>query len=169
MARVQKQDHGRDQLVFAQFASVAFGDKELADEIVAKVAAPRAGIAAHEIGERARRLGRAILDRAVYAELIHRHHAMRPVDELMAHVARHAEEIGNDGDGNGASELGDELGRAGRANASIRSCANAAICGSSFSMRRETKARLTRLRSRVCSGGSSSRIECFSSASNGSR
>ena len=50
------------------------------------------------------------------------------------------------------------------ANASIRSCANAAIWDASFSIRRETKARLTRLRSRVCSGGSSSRIEWRSSA-----
>ena len=67
--------------------------------------------------------------------------------------------------GMGAGELGDELGRAIAANSSIRSCASAAICGASFSMRRETKARLTRLLSRVCSGGSSSRIEWRSSAS----
>ena len=39
VARVQEQDHGRYQLVLAQFAAVAFGDKELADEIVAEVAA----------------------------------------------------------------------------------------------------------------------------------
>ena len=51
--------------------------------------------------------------------------------------------------------------------ASIRSWASAAMRGASFSTWRETKARLTRLRSRVCSGGSISRIEWRSSASNG--
>ena len=114
VAGVQKQDHGRDQLVLAQLAAVAFGDEELADEIVAEIAAPRAGEAAHEIGERARRLGRALLDRAVNAELVHRDHAMRPVDELTPHLARNAEQVGDHRDRNGAGELGDEIGRASR-------------------------------------------------------
>ena len=65
MTGVQEQDHGCDELVFAQFAAVAFGDEKLTDEIVAKIAAPRASEAAHIIGESAGRLGRAILDRAI--------------------------------------------------------------------------------------------------------
>ncbi len=56
-----------------------------------------------------------------------------------------------------------------RATASIRSCASAAMRGASFSTWRETKARLTRFLSLVCSGGSISRIEWRSSASNGLR
>ena len=90
----------------------AFGDEKLTDEIIAKIAAPRASEAAHIIGESARRLGRAILDGAHHAELVHRDHAMRPVDELTPHVARNAEQVGDHGDRNGASEFGDEIGRA---------------------------------------------------------
>ena len=112
MARVQKQDHSRNQLVLAQACAVAFGDEELADEIVARIAAPHAGKAAHEVGERARRFRRPVLHGAVNAELVHRHHAMRPIDELAPHVARRAEEVGDHRDRNGAGELGDELGRA---------------------------------------------------------
>ena len=64
MAGVQKQDDGCDQLVLAQLAAVAFGDEKLTDEILAEIAASRAGEIAHVVGETARRLGRAVLDGA---------------------------------------------------------------------------------------------------------
>src|ERR1700734_12503 len=49
VARVQEQDHRRNQFVLAQPSAVAFGDEELADEIVAEIAPPRARKAADEI------------------------------------------------------------------------------------------------------------------------
>ena len=110
MTGVQEQDHGCDELVFAQFAAIGFGDEKLTDEIIAKIAAARASEAAYIIGESAGRLGRAILNCAIRPELVHRDHAMRPVDELTPHVARNAEQVGDHGDRNGASEFGDEIG-----------------------------------------------------------
>ena len=112
MAGVQEQDHGRDQFVLAQPSAVAFGDEKLADQIVAGIAATRARKSAHEIGECARRRGRALLDRAVHAELVHRDHPVRPFDERRPHLARNAEQVGDHGDGNGSGELGDQVGRA---------------------------------------------------------
>ena len=169
MAGVEQQDHGCDQFVLAQPAAVAFGGEELADEILARIAAPRAGEAAHIIGEGSRRLGRAILDRAIRAELVHGDHARATSRRAEPHLARNAEEVGDHGDRNGVANSATRSAERLAANASIRSCARLSICGPSFSIRRETKARLTRLRSRVCSGGSSSSIEERSSASNGAR
>ena len=110
VTRVEEQDHGRDQFVLAQPSAVAFGDEELADQIVAEIAAPRARKGAHEIGKRARRPGRALLDLAIRPELVHRDHPVRPVDELARHLARNAEQFGDHGDGNGSGEVGDQVG-----------------------------------------------------------
>ena len=55
VAGVEQENAGRDEFVLAEPAAVAFGREKLADEVVAEIGAARAGVAAHEIGEFARR------------------------------------------------------------------------------------------------------------------
>ena len=165
---VQEQDH-RDPFVLAQSSAVAFGDEELADEIVADIAAPRTRKAADEIGERPRRLGRAFLDLAEtapnwYIATIR----CNRIDELVSIWRGTPSRSAITATGMGAANSAMRSAEPSCAKPSIRSCTSAAIRGPSFSIRRETKARLTRLRSLVCSGGSSfEEYEWRSSASNG--
>ena len=67
--------------------------------------------------------------------------------------------------GRGAAKAGSRSAAPSPSKPSISSCASASIRGRSFSTWRETKARLTSVRSRVCTGGSSSSMEFASIAS----
>jgi hypothetical protein len=53
-----------------------------------------------------------VLDRAVAAGLIHRHHVMRPEEQLLGHVGGNAEQIADHDHRNGGGEVGYELGLA---------------------------------------------------------
>ena len=112
MAGVEQQDAGGDEFVLAEPALLALGDEELADQVVAEVDAARPRVAAHEVGELGRRRGGALLDRSCDAELVHRHHPMRPVEQLRPQGARDAEEVGDHGDGDRGCESLDQVRRA---------------------------------------------------------
>ena len=109
MAGVEEEDAGRDELVLAQLPLLALRDEELADEVVPEVGATGPGVAADELREVMRRRGGALLDFARDAELVHRHHRVRPGEELRAHRARHAEQVRDHGDGNGRREGLDQV------------------------------------------------------------
>ena len=112
MAGVEQEDDGRHEFVLAEPAFLALGREKPADEVVARLCAARLAHSADEAGEVARRVGRAVLDRARHAELVHRDHPVRPVEKLRRNGARDADEVGDDGDRNGRREGLDEVGRA---------------------------------------------------------
>ena len=91
MAGVQHEDAGRDQLPLGEAALVGLGADELADEIVGSRAAPPLNIAAQERGKLARRRRRAVFGLARSPELIHRDHAMRPVEQARRHFTGRAQ------------------------------------------------------------------------------
>ena len=63
MAGIEQQDAGGDEFVFAEPASFALGDQELADQVLAEFEPVRPRVAAHEIRRILGRRGGALLDR----------------------------------------------------------------------------------------------------------
>ena len=100
-------------------------------------------MSAHEVRKFPRRLGGAVLGGAAGAELVHRDHAVRPIEQPRPHRARNADEVGDDARRESACELRDEIGRASSCESLDQLIASAAMAGASRSTWRETKARLT--------------------------
>ena len=125
-----------------------------------------ANIAAQERDERAGRRDRRVLDGAVAAGRVHRDHAVRPVEEVRRRRDGNAEQLGDDGDRDRRAKGGEQIDRLpGRRTYPIdQLCASAATRGRSRSIWRETKARLTSVRSRVCTGGSRAIMERLSTS-----
>ena len=112
MAGVEQEDAGGDQLLFVQLARLVRRRDQLRDEVVARRFSPLGDEIAQIGGEGARRRGGAVLDGARHAELVHRHHRMRPREELVGHLDGRAEEARDGHHRNRLGEGGDEVVRA---------------------------------------------------------
>ena len=109
VAGVQQEDAGGDQFLFAEPAAIGLGGDELTDQVVAQSAAPLLDIAAQERGEGSGRRHGLVLHRAGAAELIHRDHPMRPIEQLPPHIGGNAKQFGDDDDRDARGELLDKI------------------------------------------------------------
>ena len=82
MAGIEEQNASRDEFGFAQSALLRMRFNQLANEIIARRPAPRFDKVAQKSSERARGGNRAVLNLARHAELIHRHHCVRPLQQV---------------------------------------------------------------------------------------
>ena len=110
MAGIEQQDRGRDEFIGRELLAFLFRRDQLRQEIVARLSPAPLDIVAHEAGEFERCRDGLRLDLRIAPRLIHRHHAMRPGQELRRHLARHAEQIGDDRHGDGCCKTFKKIG-----------------------------------------------------------
>ena len=104
VAGVEKQDRGRDDIVLAEPALLGLRGDEAGEKVFPRTAASLGDEAPHKGGEVLCRGDGAALHVLIAAELVHGHHSVRPVEQHGGHVLRYAEEVGDDGDGDGSCE-----------------------------------------------------------------
>jgi hypothetical protein len=144
------------------FSPSHLGGDELGDQVIGGPRAAVLDIGAQEGDEGLGRGDGLVLHRAGAAGHVHADHRVRPAQEVGGHLLGHAEEAGDDADG---QRLGEGLQKVEIARGKRRQFGGSAVMsGARPAIRREVKARRTRLRKRVWRGGSSSSMECASTA-----
>ena len=112
MSGVEEQDRGRDEFVFGQGGAVLIaGGQKLREKILAGGGAAFGEESEHVSAESNSGGDGAVFHSTVAKGLIHGDHVVRPREDLRGHVIGHAEEAGDDHDGNRFGEGGGEISR----------------------------------------------------------
>jgi len=101
---VQKQDAGGDQLIGIKLFAFHFGSDQLGDQIVGGPRAAFFDVSAQEGHESLGRGDGAVFGRAGAACHVHADHGIGPAQKVRRHLFRHAQQPGDDADGQGLGE-----------------------------------------------------------------